>query len=90
MPVGSSPNADYDRAEVAAVIDTIIIEPDLARFVVLWRASQPLKRNMLELRQCVIGRMSKGWYRARSLGKTYHRSLASVADARKAEVEAEA
>jgi len=37
--------------------------------------SRPLKINLFELIQCVVGRMPKGWYRARSLRKDYYSSL---------------
>ena len=71
-------NAEYERTEVPAVVDTLVIEPDLHRVLILWRASHPLKRNMLEMRQAVVGRMPRGWYRARDLGKTYYPSLSQA------------
>jgi len=69
-------DSSYERSEQHVLPDTIIIEPDLGRFTLTWRASHPLKRNMLEMRQCVVGRMSRGWYHARRTGKTYSPSLA--------------
>ncbi|MEE9129615.1 MAG: DUF2169 domain-containing protein [Phycisphaerales bacterium] len=75
-------DASYEHTEVQAVLDTIVIEPDLGRFTLTWRASHPLKRNMLEMRQCVIGRMSRAWYRARDTGKTYYPSLGALVAAR--------
>lgn len=78
---------DFNREVVYAVIDTIIIEPDLGRFMVLWRASRPLKENIFELNQCVVGRMSRGWYRARALGKEYYPSLGALVAARATEEE---
>jgi hypothetical protein len=75
-------NADYERVQIEAKLDTLFFEPDLGRFSILWRASHPLRRNMLELRQCVIGKMSRGWYRARDLGKTYYPSLRELAVSR--------
>lgn len=71
-------NADRGRTELSAPLDTIIIEPDLQRLLMVWRASVPLRRNLHEMRQCVVGRMPRGWYRARSLGKRYYRSLAQL------------
>lgn len=68
-------DARFDRSEHRARLDTIVIEPDEGRFTLAWRASHPLKRNMLEMRQIVVGRMPRGWYRARALGKTYYPSL---------------
>jgi hypothetical protein len=78
---------NYEETEVGAVCDTLVIEPDLERFTMLWRASLPLRRNMFEVAQIVTGRMPRGWYRARELGKTYYGSLKELADARRAERE---
>ncbi|HUU45247.1 MAG TPA: DUF2169 domain-containing protein [Acidobacteriota bacterium] len=52
-------DASHEQVEKIAVIDTIIIEPDERRFGLVWRASLPLKRNILEMRQVVAGRMSR-------------------------------
>jgi hypothetical protein len=76
---------NYEEREVDAVGDTLIIEPDLGRFVILWRASLPLRKNMFEVAQVVAGRMPRGWYRARKLGKTYYPSLKALVDNRRAE-----
>jgi hypothetical protein len=76
---------NYEQKEVDAVGDTLLIEPDLGRFMILWRASLPLRKNMFEVAQVVAGRMPRGWYRARELGKTYYPSLKALVDARRAE-----
>jgi hypothetical protein len=76
---------NYEEKEVAAVADTLILEPDAGRFVILWRASIPLRRNMFEIVQAVAGRMPRGWYRARELGKTWYPSLKAMAEERRAE-----
>jgi len=76
---------NYDEKEVYAAADTLIIEPDLNRITIVWRASVPLRRNMFEVAQIVAGRMPRGWYRARALGKTYYPSLKALTDARRAE-----
>lgn len=78
-------NADYDRTETGALLDTVIIEPDASRLMLVWRTSMPLKRNILEAKQAVVGRMPRGWYRARTLGKTYYPSLDTLVRARSAE-----
>ena len=36
---------------------------------------------MFEVAQVVAGRMPRGWYRARELGKTYYPSLKELVDA---------
>ncbi len=78
---------EFEREEKQAVMDTVIIEPDQRRFMVLWRASRPLRENIFELNQCVVGRMPRGWYRARSLGKTYYAGLGALVAARAEEEE---
>jgi hypothetical protein len=75
-------DAQYTRTEVRAVLDTLLLEPDLGRFMMVWRASHPLKRNLLEMRQAVVGRMTRGWYRARDLGKNYYPSLQQMVASR--------
>lgn len=64
-----------DRDEKQAVADTLVIEPDLNRFSITWRASVPLKKNMFEIPQVLVGHKSRAWWRARDLGKTYYVSL---------------
>jgi len=76
-----------EREETHAVADTLVIEPDLNRFSITWRASIPLKKNMFEIPQVLVGKMSRAWWRARELGKTYYPSLAHVAKANRVEEE---
>ncbi len=78
-----------EKYETQAVIDTIVIEPDKGIFTMTWRASLPLKKNIFEIPQVLAGKMSRGWWRARELGKTYYPSLAHLVKANKAEVEEE-
>ena len=78
---------NYEEKETAAVCDTLILEPDLGRFMMAWRASIPLKKNIFEVAQAVAGRMPRGWYRARELGKTWYPSLKELVDEKKAERE---
>lgn len=78
---------NYEEKETNAVADTLILEPDLGRLMIVWRVSVPLKRNIFEVAQAVAGRMPRGWYRARELGKTYYSSLKDLVDARRAEHE---
>ncbi|MEO1498418.1 MAG: DUF2169 domain-containing protein [Planctomycetota bacterium] len=61
-----------------AVVDTLLIEPDLGTFCLTWRASLPLQKNVFEVPKCIVGKMPRGWYRARDLGKRYHGSLAEL------------
>jgi hypothetical protein len=54
-----------EEKEAQAVIDTVLIEPDANRFMVTWRASLPLKRNMFEVVQAVIGPNPEDRYQGR-------------------------
>jgi hypothetical protein len=71
------------------IADTLILEPDAGRFMIIWRASLPLKKNIFEIVQVVTGEMSRGWWRARELGKTYYRSLEELIRKKRQEVEEE-
>ena len=78
---------NYEHEDVDAVADTLILEPDLDRFSILWRASRPLRKNIFEVAQVIVGRMPSGWYRARELGKTWYPSLKDLIDERRAQRE---
>jgi hypothetical protein len=77
MPVEFSLRGQV-RKENRAVIDTLMIEPDLGRFSLVWRTSLPLRRNIFEVLGIIAGRMSIGWYRARATGKGYYKSIQEV------------
>lgn len=79
------------RSETKGVIDTVVLEPDKGIFTLTWRSSIPLRKNMFEIVQVLAGHMTRGWWRARELGKTYYPSLAHLSRAKKSEAdEAEA
>lgn len=63
---------------VSAKLDTLLIEPDLDRFSLTWRASRPLRRNIFELDHVVVGELPRAWRRARQTGRTYFPSLAAA------------
>ena len=71
-----------DRHENKCIIDTILIEPNLQRFILSFRSHLPLRKNIFEVSQAVIGTMPKAWWRARNLGKTYYRSLGELVAAK--------
>jgi len=87
LPVLNMPVVFYPRHgenyERNAVVDTIVIEPDLNRFTMTWRSHIPLRKNIFEIEQILVGEMPKGWYRARELGKTYYPSLGALVAAKK-------
>jgi hypothetical protein len=70
---------DGEHVLAEPVVDTLYMEPDNERFVLLWRTHIPLRRNMFEIAQVVAGKMSRAWWRARELGKTYYPGLAAAA-----------
>lgn len=78
-----------ERFETKAVADTLIMEPDKGRVMILWRASLPLKKNMFEIPQVLVGTMSRAWWRARELGKTYYRSLEELSKSKRREASGE-
>ena len=69
FPRGTEPQ------ERKAALDTIILEPDKQCLSLCWRTSIPLRRNVFEIPMSIVGRMPRGWYRARMLGKTYYGNL---------------
>lgn len=73
---------DNTEKEVQAVIDTVYIEPDQNRFIIIWRSSMPLKKNIFEFEAIIAGKMPKSWYRAKNSGKTYYRSLKDLIEAK--------
>jgi hypothetical protein len=76
-----------DRDEASAVIDTIVLEPEKNIFTLTWRAQIDLRKNIFEIPQVLVGKMSRGWWRARELGKDYYPSLAHLAESKKPEPE---
>jgi len=79
-----------DREERQAVADTLVLEPDLNRFTITWRAHLPLKKNMFEMSQVLVGKKSPAWWHARELGKAYYPSLKALGDAKRRKIEEEA
>lgn len=71
-----------DKQELIAVIDTIVIEPNQSSFSMTWRVNLPLRKNIFEIQQILVGKMTKAWWRAHNSGKTWYPSLAHLAQAR--------
>jgi hypothetical protein len=72
-----------------AVIDTLLIDTDANQVQLTWRTSRPLRRNMFEISQVLVGSMSRAWWRARELGKDYHAGLGELVRARRQPAESE-
>jgi len=43
-------------------LDTIVLEPDRHRFMLTWRATRPLKKNIFEIAQVLVGRKPGAWW----------------------------
>lgn len=74
---------------VHAVIDTLLIDTDANQVQLTWRTNRPLRRNMFEISQVLVGSMSRAWWRARELGKDYHAGLGELVRARQQPAESE-
>src|SRR5690606_12055383 len=74
---------------VQAAIDTLVIDTDVGALELTWRTSRPLKRNMFEIAQLLVGNRSRAWWRARELGKDYHASLGALVRSRRLPAENE-
>jgi len=54
-----------EREDLTATLDTIVFEPDEDRFTMSWRVARPLKKNMFEIAQVLVGRKGKEWWQQR-------------------------
>jgi hypothetical protein len=54
-----------EREDGKLVLDTIVLEPDLGRFQLTWRATRPLKKNLYEITHILVGRKSGEWWAER-------------------------
>jgi hypothetical protein len=53
------------REDLMASLDTIVFEPDAQRFTMSWRVARPLKKNMHEIAQVLVGKKGKDWWQQR-------------------------
>jgi hypothetical protein len=53
------------REDLTAFVDTVIIEPDEERVMMTWRVARPLKRNMFEVAQVMVGKRGWEWWQQR-------------------------
>jgi len=65
--------------------DTLHLEPDRGFLTLTWRVSEPIRRDIFEFSEILVGDMPRGWWRARETGKTWYPSLAHLVDARRKE-----
>jgi len=84
VPVTCIPHRG-DDVQADAVCDTLFFEPDLNLFSLTWRATIPLRQNLFELKQTVVGEMphsSRSKQRAERTGKLYYANLAEAVASR--------
>lgn len=53
------------REDFNAPLDTIFIEPDLERVTMSWRLARPLRKNIFEIAQVLVGRKGRDWWQQR-------------------------
>jgi hypothetical protein len=83
MPVWFIQHQGKD-VRVDGVIDTILIEPDLGRFTLTWRASLAMRKSCFDLEEVIAGDMPVAWQRARKYGnKPYYHGLAELVRAKR-------
>lgn len=64
MPVLFLPHQGKDQ-QLDAVIDTLVIEPDMGRFMLTWRVALPMRKSCFDIRQTIAGELPHAWHRAR-------------------------
>lgn len=53
------------REDLTAQLDTIVIEPDAQRFSLTWRVARPLRRDLFEIAQVLVGKKGREWWQQR-------------------------
>lgn len=54
-----------EREDYKATLDTIVLEPDSERLTMSWRVCRPLRKNMFEIAQVLVGKKGKEWWQQR-------------------------
>ena len=71
LPVFAAPihffPRDGKRQDGRLNLDTIVLEPDKQRFTMTWRATRPLKKNMFEIDEIMVGKRSQAWWSRRQV-----------------------
>jgi hypothetical protein len=53
------------REDFTAQVDTILIEPDAERVMLTWRVTRPLRRNLFEIAEVLVGKKGQEWWQRR-------------------------
>jgi hypothetical protein len=70
-------------AETMAILDTVLIEPDLRECVLTWRASCALEGKLSSVQEVRVGAPSRGRLRADQVGKPFRARMAQPESARR-------
>jgi hypothetical protein len=54
-----------EREDLTVTLDTLVLEPDLERLTMTWRLARPLKKNMFEIAQVLVGKKGQEWWQQR-------------------------
>jgi hypothetical protein len=54
-----------EREDLNATLDTVVFEPDHERFTMTWRVARPLRKNMFEVAQVLVGKKGREWWQQR-------------------------
>jgi len=74
-------NKKGDLTVAEANLDTIVLDPEANRLCLTWRATQPLNRDLFELRKMLVQQSSRytgGLARAHASGKTHYAGLGDL------------
>jgi hypothetical protein len=53
------------REDYTATLDTVVIEPDEQRFCLTWRVARPLRNDVFEIAQVLVGKKGRAWWQQR-------------------------
>jgi hypothetical protein len=56
-----------DQEEYCATLDTVVIEPEHKRYTLTWRMARPLKKNMFEITEVLVGKKGREWWQERDV-----------------------
>ena len=54
-----------EREDYKATLDTIVLESDHERLTMTWRVCRPLRKNLFEIAQVLVGRKGREWWQRR-------------------------
>lgn len=72
LPALDMPMAVLDRKRrltlLEPVVDSVVLDAETERLIVVWRAQYPLRRSLRELELVAAGNVCKRWWKSRVLG----------------------